>query len=148
LLKKEKMKPVTKQYTNGEVTIVWKNEQCIHSTLCWKGLNAVFNPTERPWIKPEGASTTAIIEQVKKCPSGALSYFMNDEMESSTVNVDVETIVEATPNGPLLVYGNILVKDATGKEHKRNKVTAMCRCGQSGNKPFCDGTHRKVGFEG
>jgi uncharacterized Fe-S cluster protein YjdI len=142
------MKPVTKKYTNGEVTIIWKNEQCIHSTLCWKGLNSVFNPTERPWIKPDGAPTQAIVDQVKKCPSGALSYVMNAEMDVESVKVDVETIVEATPNGPLLVYGNILVKDSSGNEHKRNKVTAMCRCGQSGNKPFCDGTHQKVGFEG
>lgn len=142
------MKDITKQYTNGEVTIVWKNAQCIHSTLCWKGLNAVFNPTERPWIKPEGASTEAIIEQVKKCPSGALSYYMNSEMETETVKVDSETIIEVAANGPLLVYGNVTVKDAQGNEAKKHKVTAFCRCGQSSNKPYCDGTHRKAGFEG
>lgn len=142
------MKDVTKKYTNGEVTIVWKNAQCIHSTLCWKGLREVFNPTERPWIKPEGAGTQAIIEQVKKCPSGALSYFMNNEMESETVNVEAETIVEATPNGPLMVYGNVLVKDAEGNETRKQKATAFCRCGQSSNKPYCDGTHRKIGFLG
>jgi uncharacterized Fe-S cluster protein YjdI len=141
------MKPVTKHYTNGEVTIVWKNDQCIHSTICWKNLSTVFNPKERPWIKPDGADTSTIVEQVKKCPSGALSYFMNNEVDAETVKVDVETIVEATPNGPLLVYGNILVKDAAGKEQKRNNVTALCRCGQSDNKPFCDGTHKKVGFK-
>lgn len=142
------MKSVTKQYTNGEVTIVWKNEQCIHSTLCWKGLNSVFNPTERPWIKPEGASTNEIIEQVKKCPSGALSYFMNNEIEAESAHVESETIVEVAPNGPLLVYGNVSVKDAQGNEMKKNKVTAFCRCGASSNKPFCDGTHKKINFEG
>lgn len=142
------MKSVTKKYTNGEVTIVWKNEQCIHSTLCWKGLNQVFNPTVRPWINPEGAPTAAIIEQVKKCPSGALSYFMNNEVDESTIKVESETIVEVSANGPLLVYGNVTVKDAAGNEVHKNKVTAFCRCGQSSNKPFCDGTHRKIGFEG
>jgi uncharacterized Fe-S cluster protein YjdI len=142
------MKNVTKHYTNGEVTIVWKSEQCIHSKLCWTNLKAVFNPNERPWIKPEGADTTTIVEQVKKCPSGALSYFMNNEVDVSTAKIDVETIVEATPNGPLLVYGNILVKDSNGVEQKRNNVTALCRCGHSENKPFCDGTHKKVDFKG
>jgi uncharacterized Fe-S cluster protein YjdI len=142
------MKSVTKQYTNGEVTIVWKNEQCIHSTLCWKGLNTVFNPKERPWIKPEGASTQAIVEQVKKCPSGALSYFMNNEMDAQSIEAEVETIIEATANGPLLVYGNVSVKDAQGNSTRKNKVTAFCRCGHSDNKPYCDGMHRKVGFEG
>lgn len=141
------MKEVTKKYTNGEVTIVWKNAQCIHSSICWKGLNAVFNPSERPWIKPEGAPTNAIVEQVKKCPSGALSYYMNDEMESASVEVQAETIVEPTPNGPLMVYGNVVVKDAQGNETRKNNATAFCRCGQSGNKPYCDGTHRKIGFQ-
>lgn len=142
------MKKVTKQYTNGDVTIVWQNDLCIHSTLCWKNLANVFNPKERPWIKPEGATTEAIIEQVKKCPSGALTYFMNAELEASTAEVQGETIVEVSSNGPLLVYGNVTVKDAHGHETKKNKVTAFCRCGQSANKPYCDGTHRKIGFEG
>ncbi|AMS26569.1 hypothetical protein AEM51_05560 [Bacteroidetes bacterium UKL13-3] len=142
------MKEITKKYSNGDVTIAWKNAQCIHSTLCWKGLSDVFNPTERPWIKPEGAPTQAIIEQIKKCPSGALTYYMNDEIESATVEVQAETIVEPTLNGPLMVYGNVVVKDAAGNETRKNKATAFCRCGKSSNKPYCDGTHRKVGFEG
>lgn len=65
------------KYTKDEVTVVWKPKVCIHSTLCWKGLIQVFNPKERPWIKMDGASTERIIEQVKKCPSGALSYYLN-----------------------------------------------------------------------
>ena len=72
------MPKTTHKYTNGEVTIVWKPEACIHSTLCWKGLKAVFNPGKRPWIEPSGASTEQIIEQIRKCPSGALGFYMND----------------------------------------------------------------------
>lgn len=67
----------TLKYTNGEVTVVWKPNVCQHSTLCWKGLIEVFDPRQRPWIKMDGATTERIIEQVKKCPSGALGYFMN-----------------------------------------------------------------------
>ncbi|MCW5908297.1 MAG: (4Fe-4S)-binding protein [Chitinophagales bacterium] len=73
------MKDLTKHYTNGEVTIVWKNSLCTHSGNCARGLSEVFKPKEKPWIKPENAATEKIIEQVKKCPSGALSYFMNEE---------------------------------------------------------------------
>lgn len=69
----------TLHYTNDDITVVWKPNICQHSTLCWKGLIAVFNPKERPWIKMDGAVTERIIEQVKKCPSGALSYFLNNE---------------------------------------------------------------------
>lgn len=71
------MKEVTKHYTNGEVTIVWKNSLCSHSANCVKGLPEVFHPKENPWITPENSTTEKLIEQVKKCPSGALSYFMN-----------------------------------------------------------------------
>ncbi|MEO8590038.1 MAG: (4Fe-4S)-binding protein [Flavobacteriales bacterium] len=65
-------------YTNGEVTIIWKADLCIHSARCWKGLGEVFKPGQKPWIIPEGASTERIVEQVKKCPSGALSFRMNE----------------------------------------------------------------------
>ncbi|HEU4576335.1 MAG TPA: (4Fe-4S)-binding protein [Chitinophagaceae bacterium] len=69
-------------YSNGEITVVWKPEICQHSTLCWKGLIEVFNPKERPWVKIDGATTERIVEQVKKCPSGALSFFYNDSRDS------------------------------------------------------------------
>lgn len=140
------MKDITKKYSNGEVTIVWKPDSCIHSKICWNGLPEVFNPRERPWIKPEAASTQQLIDQVSKCPSGALSYFMNGK-ETENVQTTVESIVEVSPNGPLLVYGNITVKDSAGNETKKNKVTAFCRCGASSNKPYCDGSHRKIDFK-
>ena len=144
------MKDITKKYTNDEVTIVWKPTSCIHSTICWKeatGLPQVFNPAERPWIKPEAATTEQLIEQVKKCPSGALSYYMNSD-EKDNAGIAVESIIEPLPNGPLLVYGNITVKDQAGNETKKNKVTAFCRCGASSNKPYCDGSHAKINFQG
>jgi len=72
---------VTKKYSNGEVTVVWKNDLCIHSGNCVRGLPEVFNRQKRPWITPENSSTEKIIEQVKKCPSGALSFFMNNDSE-------------------------------------------------------------------
>ena len=76
------MKDITKKYSNGEITIVWKPAVCIHSTICWRGINglsSVFNPAENPWIKPDGADSSIIINQIKKCPSGALSFFYNEE---------------------------------------------------------------------
>ncbi len=67
------------EYTNGDVTVVWQPSKCIHSTHCWKELPSVFKPWAKPWIKIQGADTEAIINQVNKCPSGALSFYMNDE---------------------------------------------------------------------
>ena len=62
----------THKYSNTEVTILWQPDKCIHSAICFKGLPAVFDPRKKPWITPDQASTQAIVEQVKKCPSGAL----------------------------------------------------------------------------
>ena len=137
-----------KRYSNDDITVVWKPDACIHSTLCWKGLAAVFNPRNKPWIEMSGAETAAIIAQVEKCPSGALSWYKNSEAETLPEKVEVETIVEAAPNGPLMVYGNIKVRDAEGNETTKHKVTAFCRCGASENKPYCDGSHRKIDFKG
>lgn len=64
---------MVKHYTNGEITVVWKPDQCIHSAVCFKGLGKVFDPRRKPWIKLEEANSREIIDQVKKCPSGALS---------------------------------------------------------------------------
>ena len=79
------MKNITKKYSNGEVTIVWKPTVCIHSGICWRrpgGLPEVFNPQVKPWINPEAAGTERIIKQVKQCPSQALSYYMNNEEQT------------------------------------------------------------------
>ena len=62
-----------KEYSNGEITIVWQPKLCIHSGVCVKTLPQVYNPQERPWIKPENATTRELLDQVAKCPSGALS---------------------------------------------------------------------------
>jgi uncharacterized Fe-S cluster protein YjdI len=147
------MKDITKYYKNDDITIVWKPSLCTHSTVCWKGesgLASVFNPMRRPWITPDAESSNRIMEQINKCPSGALSYTLNQasNQESDASEAKVESIVEEVPNGPLLVYGNITVKDKNGDEIKKNKVTAFCRCGASSNKPYCDGAHIKTGFQG
>ncbi|MDD4776703.1 MAG: (4Fe-4S)-binding protein [Fermentimonas sp.] len=63
----------TKEYTNGEITIVWKPDVCIHSGICVRTLPKVYKPSERPWIQMENATSQEMIDQVAKCPSGALS---------------------------------------------------------------------------
>jgi uncharacterized Fe-S cluster protein YjdI len=73
------MEDNTKKYDNGEITVVWQPGLCAHSANCVKGLPGVFNPAEKPWINVKGAATDAIISQVDKCPSGALSYIRPSE---------------------------------------------------------------------
>jgi len=111
-------------------------------------LPEVFDPDEKPWIKAEGADTDTIKAQINECPSGALSYYMNSENDKVEETRKTESIVETIENGPLMVYGNLTVKHHNGEETKKSKVTAFCRCGASGNKPYCDGTHAKIDFKG
>jgi len=73
----KKINNARRSYTNGEVTIVWDAQKCMHSGNCVKNNPAVFQPHERPWVKPLNSTTDTIIETVKKCPSGALTYFFN-----------------------------------------------------------------------
>lgn len=73
------MKDITMKYSNGEVTVIWKPSLCIHSGKCVRGLPLVFDPRRKPWIDVKAATTLEIVEQVKHCPSGALSFLMNHE---------------------------------------------------------------------
>jgi uncharacterized Fe-S cluster protein YjdI len=144
--------PIKKlKYKNKDITIVWKPELCIHSTLCWKGLREVFDPARRPWIMPDAATSLLIIDQIHKCPSGALSYINNAEEPSNAeqfVPAPQNSIIECTPNGPLLITGEVMLKKPDGIEEKKNGTIALCRCGASKNKPYCDGSHRTTGFVG
>jgi uncharacterized Fe-S cluster protein YjdI len=142
------MKDITKKYNNGEITIVWKPGECIHSGICFRGLNSVFDPKKRPWITPEQASSQEIINQIDKCPSGALSYYKNDKTANQETNIEAETIIETVVDGPLLVFGNVVIKNKEGELTHKHNVTAFCRCGASANKPYCDGSHQKIGFKG
>lgn len=72
-----------KEYTNGEITILWKAEKCIHSGICVKTLPRVYNPKARPWINMENASSEELIAQVAKCPSGALSIKKNNKHDNN-----------------------------------------------------------------
>lgn len=69
---------IKKEYTNGEVTVVWEAGKCIHSGNCVRNNPDVFHPLEKPWIKMDASSSDRIIEAVDKCPSGALSCYKNE----------------------------------------------------------------------
>jgi uncharacterized Fe-S cluster protein YjdI len=71
-------KNIKKEYSNGEVTIVWQSAKCVHSGNCVRNNPAVFKPREQPWICPENSTTDKIIETVAQCPSGALTHYKNE----------------------------------------------------------------------
>ncbi|MCX6139299.1 MAG: (4Fe-4S)-binding protein [Candidatus Kapabacteria bacterium] len=67
------MADVVKNYTNGEITVVWQPDKCVHSANCFRNLPSVFNPRINPWIQPHNADSAETIAVVLGCPSGALT---------------------------------------------------------------------------
>lgn len=145
-------KKTVKMYTNGEISIYWQPDLCIHSANCLVGLPAVFKARHRPWIQPEGASTEEIIQTINTCPSRALLYKRNNESASGDLP-DLEqkgkpAFGKILANGPLLLSGNFILRDAQNNpiDSGGNDVVAICRCGSSAKKPFCDGSHVRTGY--
>ena len=135
---------VKKVYQTDEIAVTWEPEFCIHVGNCVRGVPAVFNPRDRPWVHVDAAPADAIARVVQTCPTGALHFERLDGGPQEPV--PETTTVTVTPNGPLYLHGNIEVRDANGKVIRQDTRLALCRCGYSRNKPFCDNSHLMVGF--
>jgi CDGSH-type Zn-finger protein len=108
-------------------------------------LPAVFDRTRRPWILPSGASADDIAKVIARCPSGALHLKRRDG-DPDEVPDEPATIVP-TPGGPVYVRGFVQLRSADGMSVVEDIRMALCRCGQSQNKPFCDNSHLDAGFD-
>lgn len=138
-----------KEYTNDEIVVCWEPKKCIHSRNCVKGLPEVFDRAKRPWINMAGASSEEIMKVIDRCPSGALSYRRVGDKSTDTVQAQEPSAgasIKVVKKGPLLVEGSCRLIDRDGKEIKSCGPFALCRCGGSKRKPFCDGTHAEIGF--
>lgn len=133
-----------KEYSNGQITVVWKPNLCIHSKNCVKGSPEVFLPKEKPWVQMSHSENENIIKTIYSCPSGALTYYRNDGVKKEVdVTASEGMKVQVVLGGPLLVFGKLTIKHSDGSEEVKEKQTAFCRCGKSSNQPYCDGTHNK-----
>lgn len=139
-------KEIVKEYHKDGFTIVWKPHLCIHAAECVKALPQVYNPKEKPWIKIENAEIEELKVQIDSCPSAALSY--KGEPASSKEKETAFREIKVIQNGPLLVQGAINITHPDGTTESREKTTALCRCGHSDLKPYCDGAHNREGFSG
>jgi CDGSH-type Zn-finger protein len=130
-------------YQGQSIAIHDNRAMCSHAGHCTDGLAAVFKYGAEPWIDPDGAPVAAIVAMIRKCPSGALSYTLGgveerDQQRDPTITV--------TKDGPYAVVGGVrLTGEAWGSGASTEHYT-LCRCGGSKNKPFCDGTHWRIGF--
>lgn len=131
-------------YQDDRIQVLWEPKLCIHVQNCVRGLAEVFDAESRPWIHVEAADADRIAKTVATCPTGALHFHRLDGGPQEE-GAD-KTLVEPRPNGPLFLRGRIRVEDADGNLIREDTRVALCRCGGSANKPFCDGTHRTNGF--
>ena len=130
-------------YAGSKITIHDNRAICAHAGRCTAGLPAVWRMQVEPWIDADGAEADAIIETVRKCPSGALSYSIEGvEFRDQ----DREPMVTVSQDGPYVVTGGISLDVPRGEGASTEHYT-LCRCGGSKNKPFCDGTHWHIKFK-
>jgi hypothetical protein len=112
----------------------------VHAAECIAALPRVFNPRRRPWVDATQADADAIARAVEACPTGALAYIRPGAPEQVPDSVSVQPVA----GGPHLLRGNITVRDEAGNILRQATRVALCRCGKSGNMPFCDNSHRAV----
>jgi uncharacterized Fe-S cluster protein YjdI/CDGSH-type Zn-finger protein len=135
---------VERSYSSDSIVVHWNSDRCIHAAMCLNGLPEVFDVQRRPWISVESASADRIAQVVEWCPTGALTYERLDGVRGE--QAPEKTTVVPWPNGPLMVTGNVEIRDSGGELYGSGARFTLCRCGASSNQPFCDLSHRDVQF--
>ena len=136
-----------KRYESATIAVTYDPRKCIHAARCVKGSPGVFKPGERPWIRPENADADSLARIVAECPTGSLRYERLDGGPAEAIPTEIAITVQK--DGPMYVRGPVPVFDAAGNRWEdAGHRYALCRCGGSGNKPYCDNTHLTMGFEG
>ncbi|MCG8607760.1 CDGSH iron-sulfur domain-containing protein, partial [bacterium] len=133
-----------KAYQGEKITVHDNRVICCHAAECVTNLRSVFDAQSRPWIDADGAAADQIIEIIKKCPSGALSYSIDNvhyRNESSQPAIDISA------NGPYNISGAVTLDIEDELQPPSQQQYSLCRCGASKNKPYCDGTHAEIDFK-
>ena len=133
-----------REYTSEEIIVSYDVKRCIHAAECVSRLPEVFDTSKRPWVQPQAASPDKVATVVQTCPSGALHYQRLDGGPSEAI--PESNTIQPEENGPLYVQGNLIIKTENGDVIKETRI-ALCRCGASNNKPFCDNSHQKIDFQ-
>jgi uncharacterized Fe-S cluster protein YjdI/CDGSH-type Zn-finger protein len=130
-------------YTAPEVTVYYDRGRCLHFAECIRGLPQVFDVQKRPWIQPENAPAEEVAEVVRRCPSGALHYRLE---EGPPEEPERPTRVEIVTDGPINLRGDLSI-DVPDGARIREMRASLCRCGLTENGPFCDNTCSRTGWK-
>jgi uncharacterized Fe-S cluster protein YjdI len=131
-------------YTASGVTVFYDRGRCLHFAEYVRGLPQVFEVEKRPWIQPENASAEQVAEVMRRCPSGAPHYRLE---EGPREEPEQPTRVQFVPNGALNLREDLSI-EVPGGGRRREVRASLCRCGRSENRPFCDGSHARTGWRG
>ena len=132
----------TRVYESDEIAVVWDATKCTHVAECLRAQPGVFDVTRRPWIDVAAAPDADIAAAIRLCPTGALKYESRGDFPPE--EGDEETTVRAGRLGPLYLRGKIKIVDGRGNLIAEETRVALCRCGASANKPYCDNSHKLV----
>jgi len=132
----------TRVYESDGLAVVWDATRCVHVATCLRALPEVFDVTRRPWVDVEGAPDEQIAAAVRLCPTGALKYEPRGDFPAE--EPDGVTTVQAGNLGPLYLRGRVRLVDGHGRLIAEETRVALCRCGASAHKPYCDNSHRLV----
>jgi CDGSH-type Zn-finger protein/uncharacterized Fe-S cluster protein YjdI len=132
------------EYKGKTITVLYDAQRCIHARECVHGVPEVFDANARPWVSPDNAEAKTIATVIKRCPTGALHYQASDS--SLAERAEPSNTVTVTASGPLYLRGGFVVVTESEKELLSDTRAALCRCGASQNKPFCDNRHFAVKF--
>jgi CDGSH-type Zn-finger protein/uncharacterized Fe-S cluster protein YjdI len=133
-----------REYEGKDIVVRYDVKRCIHVAECTGRLPKVFDRDRRPWVDADAADPDEIAEVVVRCPTGALHFLRKDGGAAEAVP-EGNTATLAT-DGPLYVSGDVELIDGDGSLILKDTRVAFCRCGDSRNKPFCDGRHTEAGF--
>jgi uncharacterized Fe-S cluster protein YjdI/CDGSH-type Zn-finger protein len=129
-------------YAAPGVTVFYDRGRCLHFAECVRGLPEVFDAKKRPWIQAQKATAEKVAEVVRRCPSGALHYLLE---EGPREEPERPTHIEFVANGPIDVRGDLNI-EVPGEGRMREVRTSLCRCGLTDNEPFCDMTCSRSGW--
>ncbi len=133
-------------YDGATVSVTYDASRCFHSGHCVRHLPDVFNTAARPWVQPDNGDAARVLEIVAGCPSGALHATHRDGATADTLAPDAAVSLRLMQNGPIILRGDVVIVDGNDVPLLQDARVALCRCGQSKNKPFCDNSHRTAGW--
>jgi CDGSH-type Zn-finger protein/uncharacterized Fe-S cluster protein YjdI len=125
------------RYRGKEIEVTWDAQRCIHAAECLLRLPKVFNIDEYPWVRPDQADADKVAQIVMRCPTGSLHFIRADGQSEP---VPEKNTLDIQRDGPLYLHGNLVIVQPDGRTLSDTRV-ALCRCGRSANKPFCDDRH-------